>query len=44
MTSKRLIAYQINETIELAEWIGESKMLEKLVDKSTILKSIQFEN
>ncbi len=32
------------ETIEFAEWIGEIRMLEKLNDKSEILKSIKFAN
>ncbi len=34
----------IGETVEYAEWIGESKMLERLNDKSEALKSIHFGN
>jgi len=34
----------IGETVEFAEWIGESRMLERLTDKSESLKSIHFGN
>lgn len=30
----------IGETLEFAEWIGESRMLERLTDKSEALKNI----
>jgi hypothetical protein len=32
----------IGETVEFAEWIGESRMLERLTDKFEALKSIHF--
>lgn len=35
---------EVGETIEFSEWIGEIRMLEKLRDKSDILKSIKFAN
>ncbi len=35
---------KIEETMEYIEWIGESKMLERLIEKSNTLKSIRFEN
>jgi len=34
----------IKETMEYIEWIGEFRMLERLIEKSNTLKSIRFEN
>ena len=34
----------LEETMEFIEWIGEFRMLERLIDKSDRLKSIHFEN
>jgi len=35
---------KLMETMEFIEWIGEFRMLERLIDKSKMLKSIRFEN
>ncbi len=46
-TTSFIAAYEndnVEETVEFAEWIGEFRMLERLSQKSKVLKSIQFEN
>lgn len=35
---------KIEETMEHTEWIGEFRMLERLIEKSKTLKSIRIEN
>jgi len=35
---------KLEETIDFIEWIGEFRMLERLIDKLETMKSIRFEN
>jgi len=35
---------ELDETLELAEWIGEQRMLERLRDKIDTLKGVRFAN
>ena len=35
---------KFGETMEFIEWMGESKMLERLLEKSEALRGIRFEN
>ncbi len=35
---------EINETMDFAEWIGESRMLEQLREKAETLRDIRFAN
>jgi hypothetical protein len=41
---RRYEADEFEETLELAEWIGEYRLLEKLREKIDILQGIQFAN
>ncbi|MBI1877332.1 MAG: hypothetical protein HYR94_03705 [Chloroflexi bacterium] len=41
---RRYEADEFEETLELAEWIGEYRLLEKLQEKIDILQGIQFAN
>lgn len=46
-TAEFLSAYKddkFGETMEFIEWIGESKMLARLLEKSEALRGIRFEN
>ena len=40
----RYEADQFEETLDFAEWLGESRLLEKLREKIAILQGIQFAN
>lgn len=35
---------EIEETIDIAEWVGEYRMLTRLKEKSTLLRKTQIEN
>ena len=35
---------ELQETLDLAEWVGEHRMLERLQSKATTLREIQFAN
>ena len=35
---------EFEETLELAEWIGENRLLERLREKADTLKGIEFAN
>ncbi len=35
---------EFEETLELAEWVGESRLLQKLNEKIDLLQGIQFAN
>ena len=35
---------ELEETLELAEWVGEYRMLERLCEKAATLREIQFAN
>jgi len=46
-TAEFVSAYKddkFGETMEYIEWMGESKMLERLLEKSEALRGIRFEN
>lgn len=46
-TAEFISAYRedkLQETLEFIEWMGESKLLERLLEKSEALKGIRFEN
>jgi len=35
---------EINETLEFAEWVGEQRMLIRLLEKKETLRGVRFEN
>jgi len=35
---------EMEETLDFAEWIGESRLLERLREKAETIKDIQFTN
>jgi len=40
----RFESNQIAETVELAEWVGEHRLLERLREKAEVLRGIEFAN
>lgn len=41
---RRYEADEFEETLDFAEWIGEYRLLEKLLEKIDVLQGIQFAN
>ncbi len=41
---RRFATNEFDETLELIEWIGEYRMLERLEEKRSVLKGIEFAN